>query len=89
MKHRDAWLFISTARRRWCLYARTITRPDTGCVHAQISFQNTGSSSINFCLDEIELTGGSPPSHLTSLPASPQGGYPGPVTPNIAQAVTS
>ncbi|KAK9801963.1 hypothetical protein WJX73_002009 [Symbiochloris irregularis] len=54
-----------------------------------ISFQNTGTSNINFCLDQIELTGGQPPSHLTSLPASPQGDYPGPVTPNIAEAVTS
>ena len=47
-----------------------------------------GSGPVAFCLSRLALTGGSPPSHvLQGVSASPQGDYPGPVTPLTSTAV--
>ena len=54
----------------------------------QVGFQNVGTSNTAFCLGQLALTGGSPPSHvLAGVTASAQGSYPGAVTPLTSTAV--
>ncbi|KAK9787725.1 hypothetical protein WJX73_002165 [Symbiochloris irregularis] len=53
----------------------------------QVGFQNVGSSSVAFCLDQLEIVGGSNVGGLNGESASAQGDYPGPVTPLTSTAV--
>lgn len=55
----------------------------------QVGFQNVGDGPVAFCLDSLQLTGGSPASRLLpGASASALGSYPGDVTPLTETAST-